>query len=208
MTLIIGKEESGHLVMGADSASGTPEEFYVYPKWAKIAHCGPYLVGACGSGQVIQILHHCVEWPTPPTSEDDLCPFLIREVVPEVRRVAQATGLQPSRGMYLGDTTVVLIGIHGKLYLMGSDLVVVRSRGLSCIGCGRHAAYPVMEALERAGIGPVRAQIEMAMEIVSRHVPVVASPFRFLEQSSDQVLAPSPRSGQPAFAPEPLSGYG
>ena len=196
MTLIIGKEEAGRLVMGADSAAGTPEEFYVYPHWAKIAHCGPYLVGACGSGQVVQILHHCVEWPTPPASEGDLCPFLIREVVPEIRRVAQATGIQPARGMYLGDKTVVLIGVHGKLYAMGSDLVVVRSRGLSCIGIGRHAAYPVMEALEQARIGPARVQIEMTLEIVSRHVPVVASPFRFLEQSSNEIIAP-PRTEEP-----------
>ena len=197
MALIIGKEESGRLIMGADSAAGTPEEFYVYSQWAKIAHCGPYLVGACGSGQVIQMLHHDVEWPTPPASEDNLCPFLIREVVPEVRRVAQATGIQPARGMYLGEKTVVLIGVHGKLYAMGSDLVVVRTPDVSCIGCGRHAAYPVMEALEQAGIGSVRTQIEMALEIVSRHVPVVASPFRFLEQSPDELLAPSPRAEQP-----------
>jgi len=123
MTLIIGKEEPGRLVMGADSAGGTPEEFYVYPHLPKIAQCGSYLVGACGSGRVVQILQHCVKWPEPPLS-GDLLPFLIHEVVPEILRAAQAGGVEPARGLFLGDRTVVQIGVRGELYVMSSDLEV------------------------------------------------------------------------------------
>lgn len=183
MTLIIGKEEAGRLIMGADSAGGTPQEFYSYPNWPKIAQRGPYVVGACGSGQVLQVLHHDVEWPEPPET-DDLLPFLVRELVPEIRRAVRAAGLEPVGGAHLGEKTVVLIGVRGELYAMGTDTVIVRSRGLFCIGCGRHAAYPVMEALERVGVGGARKQIETTLDIVSRHVRVVAPPFRFIEQST------------------------
>ena len=108
-------------------------------------------------------------------------------MAPAILLAAQAAGIEPAQGLFLGDRTVVQIGVRGELYVMGSDLVVFRSRGLSCIGYGRHAGYPVMEALDRAGVGPARRQIEMTLEIVAQHVPVVAPPFRFLEQSADEV---------------------
>ncbi len=53
MTLIIGNEVPGRVIMAADSAIGSPEESYVEPHLPKIALCGGdrYLVGACGSAR-------------------------------------------------------------------------------------------------------------------------------------------------------------
>jgi len=205
MTLIIGIEEPKRVILAADSAFGNPEESYIYPNVSKIERCGPYLVGGCGMTRITQTLRHFVEWPKPPES-GDLLPFLIREVLPEVRRAVEAVGAGQSGRLFLGDKTALLIGIRGQLYAVGSDLAVVRTNGLACIGCGRHAAYPVMEALERAGIEPARKRMEMTLEIVARHVPVVAPPFRFLElpaEHDDDGLAeipPPERIAVPAAA--------
>jgi len=185
MTLIIGMEEQGRVIMAADSAFGNPEEFYVYPNVSKIERCGPYLVGGCGMTRITQTLRHFVQWPEPPESED-LSPFLIRVVLPEIRRAVEVVGAAQSGRAFLGDKTAVLIGVRGHLYGIGSDLAVVRTNRVACIGCGRHAAYPVMEALEQAGIEPARRRIEMTLEIVARHVPVVEPPFRFFELSADR----------------------
>ncbi len=182
MTTVIAVEEQGRVIMGADSAAGKPEEFYVFSQLEKIACCGRYLIGHCGSARIGQILTHLVEWPEPP-SAGPLAPFLIREVIPEARRAVRRAGAAQEGRAILGDTTVVLIAVRGELYIVGNDLAVVRSDGLACIGCGRHAAYPVMEALELAGVGPARKRIEMALEIVARRVPVVEPPFRFLENT-------------------------
>ncbi len=203
MTLIIGKEKQGRIIMAADSAFGSPEEFYIYPNVSKIARCGPYLVGGCGATRITQTLRHFVEWPEPPES-DDLLPFLIREVLPEVRRAVEAVGAGQSGRLFLGDKTALLIGIRGQLYAVGSDLAVIRTHGLACIGCGRHAAYPVMEALERAGIEPARKRIEMTLDIVARHVPVVEPPFRFFElpaEHDDDRLAEVPPAEQIVVPP-------
>ena len=42
MTLVIAHEESGRVIMGADSAFGNPEEYYVFSHAEKLARCGPY----------------------------------------------------------------------------------------------------------------------------------------------------------------------
>jgi len=181
MTLVIAEEEEGRVVMGADTAAGRPEEFYVYEHLEKIARRGPYLLGHCGSTRIGQVLQHLVEWPDPPAG-GPLAPFLIREVVPKIRQTLLDVGAARDGPYILGDTTVILVAARGEIDVIGADLTVVRSNGLSCIGCGRHAAYPTMEALKAAGIGPARRRIEMALEIVARRVPVVEPPFRFLEE--------------------------
>lgn len=180
MTLIIAVEEDGRVIMGADSAVGKPEEFYVLSHMEKIAQCGRYLLGHCGNARIGQVLHHLVEWPEPPDS-GPLAPFLVQQVMPEVRRAIQDAGAAQQGPAILGDTTVVLMALRGELYVVGADLTVVRTEELACIGCGRHAAYPAMEALKAAGVEPAHKRIEMALEIVARRVPVVEPPFRFLE---------------------------
>ena len=131
MTLVIAIEVPGGVIMAADSAAGRPEEFYVYRHLAKIARCGPYLVGHCGNARIGQVLNHLVP----------LAPFLIREVMPAVRRALHDAGAAQEGPAILGETTVVLVALGGELYIVGNDLTVVRSEGLTCIGCGRHAAY-------------------------------------------------------------------
>ncbi len=180
MTTVIAVEEHARVIMGADSAAGKPEEYYVFRHLEKIARCGRYLIGHCGNARIGQVLHHLVEWPEPPSS-GPLAPFLIREVMPEVRRAVQDAGAAQEGRCILGDTTVVLLAVRGELYVVCADLTVIRSDGLACIGCGRHAAYPAMEALELSGVEPARKRIETALEIVARRVPVVEPPFRFLE---------------------------
>ncbi len=134
MTLIIAQAEADRILMASDSAGGTPEEFYVLPHFAKIARCGPYLVGACGSARIMQILHHCVAWQEPPDVGDRL-PFLVQEVVPEVRRAVQEAGAANTGRQFLGEKTAVLFGVRGELYCVGTDLTVVRWSGPACIGC-------------------------------------------------------------------------
>ena len=182
MSLIIGVEEEGRVILAADSAASTEErfEFYSLRHLEKIARCGPYLVGYCDNARVGQVLFHHVDWPDPPES-GPLASFLVREVVPEIRRAVHAAGAAQEGRTFLGPRTVVLVAARGELYAVGADLAVVRSEGLVCIGSGRSAAYPVMDALLAAGVSSVRERIEMTLETVARRSPNVAPPFRFLE---------------------------
>jgi len=205
MTLIVGIEKKARVTMGADSACGWREEVFTDPHGAKIALCGGgrYLIGSCGSARVAQVLQHLTEWPEPPPS-GDLLPFLIREVAPEVLRsvkAASAAYAEPNDGLHLGKNTVVLIGVRGELYSLSSDLTVMRQSS-ACIGFGRTAGNPVMEALEKAGIEPARKRVEMTLEIVARHTPLVAPPFRILElPPAESVLSPRARPSHSTMPP-------
>ncbi len=180
MTLVIAEEEDERVIMGADSAAGDREEVYAYPDLEKIVRRGPYLVGHCGSGRVGQVLNLLVEWPEPPGS-GELLPFFAREVVPEIRRAIQDAGAVQEGGGILGDKTVLLVGVRGKLFIIAADLNVVHSPGLSCIGAGRHHGYGAMHALKAAGIGPAQTRIEIALKAAAKTSLYVRPPFRILE---------------------------
>ncbi len=179
MTLVIAEEEANRVIMGADSAAGDRDEIHTYPDLEKIVQRGSYLVGHCGNGLVGQVVNLLVEWPEPPGS-GELLPFFAREVVPEIRRAIQDAGAaQEGRGI-LGDKTVLLIGLSGQLFIVGADLNVVRSPGLSCIGAGRHHGYGAMHALKAAGVAPAQKRIEIALQTAANYPPYVRPPFRLL----------------------------
>jgi hypothetical protein len=179
MTLVLGAEEAQQIVMGADSVAGDADELYSYPGLEKIFERGPYLVGCCGFARVGQVLQHLVEWPDPPT-KGELMPFLVHELVPEIRRAVEDAGAATEGRSFLGEKTVLLIGLQGQLWCMGSDLLVIRTHGVACIGSGRHRAYPTMHALQAAGVEPAQKRIAMTLEATAAYTARVGPPFRFL----------------------------
>jgi ATP-dependent protease HslVU (ClpYQ) peptidase subunit len=181
MSLVISTEEAGHVLMGADSAAGSAEEVHVFPDLEKIIRRGPYLVGHCGRALVGQALSVLAKWPEPPKRGEELLPFLVREVVPEIRRAVRDAGAAAEGPGILGDKTVLLVGLHGQLFAVGADLFVVKAPGLFCIGAGRPYAYPTMKALKAAGVEPARKRIEMTLKAAAEECPLVRPPFRFLE---------------------------
>ncbi len=188
MTLIIAETETEQVVMGADSVAGTGEEVYTYPHHPKIFERGPYLVGSCGLARIGQILHYLVDWPEPPAT-DDLLPFLVRELVPEIRRGVTDAGAAEEGRWILGDKTVVLVALHAQIFVVGADLIVLRSDGVSCIGSGRHMAYPTTSALKAVGVEPAAKRIEMTLEAVAKHSPLVGPPWRFLTGAEKRTRA-------------------
>lgn len=182
MTLVIAQQEAGRVIMGADSAAGSTDEIHTYPDLEKIFRRGPYLVGVCGSWLICQVVNYLVEWPEPPDS-GDLLPFLFGEVVPEIRRAVKAADALHGAPTFLGDKTVLLVGLRGQLFIITSDLSVVRSAGLSCIGSARQYGYAAMHALKAAKIKSARRRIEMALETAAEFSNFVRPPFRILESS-------------------------
>ncbi len=184
MTLVIAEKEAGRVIMGADSAAGNREEIHTVPDLEKIVLRGPYLVGHCGNGRVGQVVNLLVEWPEPPRS-GELLPFLVREVVPEIRRAVQDAGAAQEGPAILGATTVLLIGLNGQLFVVARDLNVIISPGTACIGSGRHHGDAAMHALTAAKIEPARKRIEMALQAAADNSLYVRPPFRILETAEN-----------------------
>lgn len=129
-------------------------------------------------------LNLLVEWPEPARS-GELLPFFAREVVPEIRRAVRDAGAAQEGRAILGENTVLLVGLCGRLFIIAPDLNVVRSPGLSCIGAGRHHGYGAMHALKAAGVEPARKRIELALQTAANFSPYVRPPFRILEAAGD-----------------------
>ena len=180
MTLIIAEEEEGRVIMGADSAACSPNEVYTLPALEKIVQRGQYLIGACGSGRVCQVIRTLVEWPELPDT-DALLPFLVRQVAPAIRVAVQEAGALQEGRSKLGDKTQVVLGIQGQVFYLTTDLAVVKGNPVVCIGSGRHHGYAAMHALAAAGITPARARIQLALEATAEYSLQVRPPFRFLE---------------------------
>lgn len=184
MTLVIAEKEAGRVIMGADSAAGGREEIHTYPDIEKVVRRGPYLVGHCGSGRIGQVVNLLVEWPDPPQS-GALLPFLVREVVPRIRRAVRDAGAAREGVAILGEKTVLLVGLHGQLLAIGCDLNVLDLSGPACIGAGRHHGYGAMHALKAAGVEPARKRVEMALRAAADDSLYVRPPFHILETPGD-----------------------
>lgn len=183
MTLIISAEEEGCVIMGADSAASSPNEVYTFPALEKIVQCGEYLIGACGSGRVCQIIRTLVEWPEVPET-DVLMPFLVRKVAPAIRDAVEEAGALQEGLSGLGNKTQIVLGIKGQLFYIATDLAIVKSHSMGCIGSGRHHGYAAMHALAAVGVGPARKRIQLALEAAAEYSLQVRPPFRFLESPS------------------------
>jgi len=177
MTCIVGLTDGKTVTFGADSATGMGEEIYTLKVHKAFAR-GPYLFGVCGSPRVGQILRFRMELPEPPAT--DLEPFLVRELVPVIRRALAEEGVAGSGQAILGEKTTILVGCRGQLWTICSDLTVVREVAYAAIGSGRLRAYGALHALAAAGVEPARRRLELALEAAAAYTANVRPPWTFV----------------------------
>ncbi len=179
MTCVAAVVSGDTILAGADSAAGMGEEIYRLDE-PKVFVREPYLLGYCGSLRIGQILRHRVELPEPPESED-LTPFLVRELVPAVRRAVEEEGAAGEGKAFLGEKTVILIGWRGKLWTLGTDLSIFPAGAdFVAIGSGRPRSYGAFHALAAAGVEPARRRLELALEAAAAYTSNVRAPFHFV----------------------------
>lgn len=193
MTCIVGVKSGGRIWMGADSAASHPptNEIYTFTG-PKVFAVGEYLVGYTISYRAGQVLRHDVNWPEPPAPDVDLERFLVREIVPELRRALRDAGaLKVSEGIEQG--AQFMIGLHGELATIGLDFSVGSlQEPYLAIGSGRHNAYGALHALagtDSSGEAKVRRALEAAATFTSN----VRAPFLVLSSGPKLPDPPSPR---------------
>ncbi len=185
MTCVVGNTDGETVIFGADSAAaGIGEEIYTIPAAPKIFARGRYLLGVCGSYRVAQILRFRTELPDVPKSED-LEAFIIRELVPTIRRAVKTEGVAGRGRALLGEKTALLLGCRGQLWHIGADLTVLPETGFAAIGSGRLRAYAALHALEAAGVEPPRRRLELALEAAAAFTSNVRPPWHFLTTGRD-----------------------
>lgn len=127
MTLIVGIEHEGGVTMAADAGV-----------WDDFAHClaGPkilrrreMLFGVAGNLRTRNIFEHMVD--PPPPGDDQPERYLVRQLGPAILEAFREAGCwhKPGDdGTEQAESFVMLVGIQGELWEVGSDLSVSRVR--------------------------------------------------------------------------------
>ena len=195
MTCIVGIEALGGVIMGADSGSfgahgGITIE--LSQEDSKIFHCGDFLVGVAGSPRLSNVLRYCVPWPNVPKSilsDRDLFQWLVRTLVPIVRRTCENEKLELQRSSsddHEDDTGDILFGVAGRLYTLESDFHIERSAsGYNAIGIAGAVAMGALFAFRLKQPLPWEANshdIINVLNAAAAHSPFVKPPWRTEEQ--------------------------
>lgn len=161
--------------IGEDSAASFPaNEVYNFVR-AKIFATGEYLVGYIISFRAGQVLRHEVNWPSPP-ADVDLERFVVRDVVPELRRALREAGaLKVTEGVE--QTAQFMIGLRGELMTVGTDFSIGSlQETYRAIGSGRHNAYGALHVLADFGI-TAKEKVRRALEAAANFTSNVRPPF-------------------------------
>ena len=184
MTCVVGISDGETITLGADSAGGMGDEVYTFDL-RKVFARGQYLFGVCGSYRVGQVLRFQAELPEPPASgSPDLEPFLVRELVPAIRRAVEEEGVAGSQSAVLGERTALLLGCRGQLWSITRDLTVIPETPFAAIGSGRLRAYGALHALHAAGVESSRRRLEMALAAAAAYTANVRPPWQFVSNGA------------------------
>jgi len=182
MTCIVAATDGRSLLFGADSAGPSGDEILVV-ETPKVFARGLYLIGYAGSFRLGQILRYTADLPDPPEASD-LEAFLVRELVPAVRKAVVDEGMANPGPRILGEQVSFLLGCRGQIWTVTADLSVIRETPFAAAGSGRLRAYGALHALHAAGVEPVRRRLELALEAAAAYTTSVRPPWLFV--SSDQ----------------------
>jgi hypothetical protein len=178
MTCVVGSIDGRKLILAADSAGGNGDEIYTLPA-RKVFAVGPYLFGVCGSYRLAQVLRYRIELPDPPESAD-LEAFLVRDLIPALRRAVEQENVVGCGSCSLGQKTCLLLGCRGELWHVGPDFTVLQESPFAAIGSGRLRAYGALHALHAAGVEPAERRLELTLAATAAYTSSVRPPWQFI----------------------------
>lgn len=185
MTIIVGLQHAGGVVMGADSIS--TDGTYCSQRdgtTRKLFRKGPYLIGYTTSFRLGDLLRFEVRWPAPPKRRGDavLYRHMVSAVVPAIRAAFAAGGAVAAGGAEQG--AELLIAVSGRLFRIGRDHHVAGYlAGYATCGCGEDIANGALHATAGLdGLEP-RRRVRLALHAAAAHCVRARGPFFLMEQT-------------------------
>ena len=100
MTVIVAARTATGVVMAADSQTTAGWE-KIQADRTKLWVAGQYLIGASGDVRTAQVIRHHMTWPKyRPDEHGDLEAFMVKEIVPAMRRAVDGAGVVESKNGY------------------------------------------------------------------------------------------------------------
>ncbi len=177
MTCVTAVTDRQNVLMGGDSGGSSPQGDEIYTlENAKVFAADPFVVGFAGSYRLGQVLCYRTQLPAPP--DVGLERFMATTFVDALRASLADAGIEPG----LGKAGSMLVGVHGRIFGIGSELQVLHSAlPYATIGGGRHHAHGALYALDRLGLDlGLERQAEIALRAAQSFTPSVREPFVYV----------------------------
>lgn len=176
MTCIAGVETEDSVVIGGDSAASSYGEVIGLDA-PKVFLNNGVLFGGAGSARLIQLAQYNLTIPSPyDNGYGDYSPYLIKSVVPLLRKLVEENKLTDPHGLMPG---LFLVGVGNRLYMIQSDFSIIRNRcGYAAIGSG---AYHATGSLSHSGQLKPKQRVLNALQAATDHTPFVRGPFTVVE---------------------------
>lgn len=174
MTCIVGIEAKDRVYIGADSA-GVSGDICQEIASPKVFRKGQMVIGHTHSFRLGQALRYLLHLPRHEPGVGTEA-YLVGPFVHAVRKLLKAHGMvEIQDGVEYGGS--FLMGYRGKLYHVGNDFSVLRTRsGMDAIGAGRDVALGALAALS-AGKGHERPTCRAVLVVVAGLCNGVRPPF-------------------------------
>lgn len=175
MTVVVGVEHPGGVVMGADSI-GIDEDFRATVRSdEKLFRSGDFLIGFAGSFRAGQLLRYSFVPPVRPLHSFDVMRYMCVDFVDGMRECLSAGGVASMRdGVEEGGNFLVALG--AQLFNIDPDYQVGRAAcGYAAIGIGEPYAEGALYATRKSK--QHKARVLTALEAASEHCAVVRGPF-------------------------------
>lgn len=178
MTCIVGLVDNGTVYIGGDSA-GSSNWQLIIRKDAKVFRNGDFLIGACGSFRMIQLLRYAFkppvyEKPLFDDSSEYLSCYMATSFIDGIRECLKSGGFakketeQESGGCFL-------VGFQGRLFCIQSDYQVEEALcGYNAIGDGDDIARGSLYATQE--LQP-NGRVLTALQAAQYHCTSVSAPF-------------------------------
>jgi hypothetical protein len=175
MTTIVAQQNEDGVVFGADSLVTANRKFN-HPRMVKISQRGEFIIAGAGESAACDLAQHCFVPPKPTaTDKKDIYHFVISKVIPSLKQCFKDNDYKWDKDTDDSDYNFAfLISVCGEVFDISDDFAVsLTSSGFYGVGSGSSLAIGALEA---------GADIEMALEIASKHDPYTAAPYMFMEQ--------------------------
>ncbi|GAA3604541.1 MULTISPECIES: hypothetical protein [Kineosporia] len=177
MTCIVGITDGHTVTIGGDSA-GSDGWHVAVRSDTKVFQVGPYIMGFTTSYRMGQLLRYSLEIGEPDTWDVDR--FMATTFIDAVRQCLTDGGYAKAEdGREEGGD--FLVGIHGRLYVIGSDYQVGHTMaGYSAVGSGYLVALGSLHSTATSLIDS-RQRTVMALEAAVELTDGVRPPFTVLQ---------------------------
>lgn len=178
MTVIAGIVHDGRVWIGADSAGSNSYEITARAD-AKLFTIGQALVGCCGSYRGLQVARYAFKPPALPEGMDPH-EYMCTLFVDGLREVWRAAGHVGKTSEVEHVQTSLLVGMHGRLWTIGTDMQVGESLdSRDAIGSGGSIALGSLHATAHV-VGlrdQPEARIRLALQAACHHSPSCGGPL-------------------------------